>query len=137
MDTPCSTRTIRRHLNNEKTKHKKRIHHPRLTVKHKEKQLEYVHQYQTISAKDCRKVVFSDEKKFNLDVPNGFQKFWRAKNFLEENYSTRYSGGGSLMILWEASHLKGVCQTREPSPNFKLRLLLNPRGSSVLIPLDN
>ena len=29
----------------------------------------------------------------------------------------------------------GVCRTREPSLNFELRPLLNPRGSSVLIPL--
>ena len=29
----------------------------------------------------------------------------------------------------------GVCRTREPSRNFELRALLNPRGSSVLIPL--
>ena len=36
----CSTRTIGRHLNEEKIKHK-RIHRPRLTTKHKEKRLEY------------------------------------------------------------------------------------------------
>ena len=30
MDASCSTRTIRRHLNNEKIKHKKRIHRPKL-----------------------------------------------------------------------------------------------------------
>ena len=38
MDAPCCPRTIRNHLNNDKNKHKKRIHRPRLTVKHKEKQ---------------------------------------------------------------------------------------------------
>ena len=38
VDTPCSTRTIRRHLNNEKKiKHEKKIHCPRLIMKHKEK----------------------------------------------------------------------------------------------------
>ena len=37
VDVPCSTRTIRRHLNYEKIKHKKRIPRPRLTMKHKEK----------------------------------------------------------------------------------------------------
>ena len=29
-------------------------------------------QYQTMSTKEWRKVVFSDEKKFNLDSPYGF-----------------------------------------------------------------
>ena len=99
VDAPCSTRTIRRHLNIKKIKHKKRIHRPRLTMKHKEKRLKQVSQYQNMSAKEWRKVVFSDEKKLNLDGPDGFQKYWRAKFFPEENYSlTKHSGGGSFMI---------------------------------------
>ena len=52
VDAPCSTRTIRSHLNHEKIKHKKRIHCPWLTIKHKEKWLEYACQYQTMSAKE-------------------------------------------------------------------------------------
>ena len=98
VDAPCNTGTIWKHLNNEKIKHKKRIHHLRLTMTHKEKRLEYARQYQTMSAKEWRKVVFSDEKKFSLDGPEGFQNYKHAKSFPEENYSTRHSGGGSLMI---------------------------------------
>ena len=45
VDAPCNTRTMRRHLNNEKIKLKKRIHRPRLIMKHKEKRLEYTRQY--------------------------------------------------------------------------------------------
>ena len=79
MDSPYSTRAIRRNINNEKIKHKKKIHRPRLTMKHKEKRLEYARQNQTMSGKDWRKVVFSNEKKFNLDGSDGFQKYWDAK----------------------------------------------------------
>ena len=64
VDAPCSTRTIRRHLNNENIKHKKRIHHSRLTIGTK---------YHNFSA----------EKKFNSDGPEGFQKYWLAKYFPE------------------------------------------------------
>ena len=32
VDAPCRTRTIRKHLNNEKIKYKKIIHRPRLTM---------------------------------------------------------------------------------------------------------
>ena len=69
-----------------------------LTMKHKEKRLESACQFQTMNAKEWRKVIFSNEKKFNLDSPDGFQNYWHTKKFPEENYSTRHSGGGSLMI---------------------------------------
>ena len=48
--------------------------------------------------KNGKKFFFSDKKKFNLDDPDDFQKYWNAKNFPEENYSTKYRGGGSLII---------------------------------------
>ena len=98
MDALCSSWTVRRHLNNNKNIHKKRIHRPKLTMKNKEKRMEYARQYQTTSAKEWRKLIFSNEKKFNLDGQEGFQKYRHAKYFPEENYSTRHSGGGSLMI---------------------------------------
>ena len=72
VEAPCSTRTIRRHLNNEKIKHKKRIHRPKLNMKPKENRLQDARQYQTMSAKVWRKVIFSDEKEFNLDGSDGF-----------------------------------------------------------------
>ena len=96
MDTPHNTRTIR-HLNKEKNKHKKIIHRPRLTMKHKEKRLEYACQYQTMRAKEWHKVVFSDEKKFNLYGPEVFEKYWHAKKIPEENYTTK-QGGGQLIF---------------------------------------
>ena len=69
-----------------------------LTMKHKEKRLEYDRQYQTMSAKEWRKVVFSDEKKFNFDDPDGFQKYRHARNFPEElmEEDLLWSEGGGL-----------------------------------------
>ena len=100
VDAPCNTKTIKRHLGNEKIKHKKRIHCERLTMKHKEKRLVYACQYQTMSAKEWRKVTFSPEKNFSLDSPDSFQEYRHAKNFPEENYSTMHSGEESLMSCW-------------------------------------
>ena len=53
-----------------------------------------------MSAKEWQKIVFLDEKKFNLDGPDGFQKYEQAKIFPEEDYLTRHSRRGSLMICW-------------------------------------
>ena len=75
-------------------------------MKQKEKQLEYALQYQTMSAQEWRKVVFLDVKKFNLDDTDGFAKYWQAKEFPEENYLTRHSGGRSLMIGVGTSYLR-------------------------------
>ena len=80
-------------------------------MKQKEKRLEYAHQYQIMCAKKLRKFVFSDEKKFNFDGLDGFQKYWHTKKFPEENYSTRHSGGRSLMISG-CSHLQGKLKLR-------------------------
>lgn len=43
-------------------------------------------------------VIFSDEKKFNLDGPDGFNGYWRDLRKEEKFFSKRNFGGGSLMV---------------------------------------
>ena len=47
---------------------------------------------------EWRKVVWSDEKKFNLDGPDGFSYYWHDLRKEEEIFSSRAQGGGSIMI---------------------------------------
>ena len=96
VDAPCSTRTIRRHLNTEKIKHKKRIHCPRLTMKQKEKWMKYAHQYPIMSAKEWQKVDFPDKKNSIYAVQIAFRSTGTQRKLSEENYSTRHSGGDCL-----------------------------------------
>ncbi|GBM91559.1 Transposable element Tc3 transposase [Araneus ventricosus] len=43
-------------------------------------------------------IFFSDEKRFNLDGPDGFQYYWHCLKQKEQYYSTRQQGGGNLMV---------------------------------------
>ncbi len=46
----------------------------------------------------CR-AVFSNEKKFNLDGPDGYAYYWHDLRKEERIFSKRCFGGGSLMVL--------------------------------------
>ena len=78
-------------------KHKKMKHSPALTDDHKRLRLEWANEHMTWHT-EWQKVVWSDEKKFNLDGPDGFSYYWHDIRKEEEIYSTRTQGGGSLMI---------------------------------------
>ena len=50
---------------------------------------------------DWSKIVWSDEKKFNLDGPDGIKCYWHDLRTNQKSFSKRQFGGGSLMI-WGA-----------------------------------
>ena len=68
-------------------------------MKHEERRLEYANQYKT-KAKEWPKVFSSDEKKFNSDCPDGFQKYWHAKKKIIQKITTQQGIVGAM-----------VCQT--------------------------
>lgn len=81
----------------EHLKRKKLPKKPSLSAKHKLVRLQFAKDHVQWKKK-WRKVIFSDEKKFNLDGPGGFNYYFhdlRKDNFI---LSRRQAGGGSVMV---------------------------------------
>ncbi|KAH9132097.1 hypothetical protein LEN26_007520 [Aphanomyces euteiches] len=106
LDFVIKPSTIRKWLNSTKlTKYIKRKPCPALKPHHKKARAQFCAEWLSRS-NEWRSVVFSDEKKFNLNGPDGYQFYWHDLRKEQEVYSKRVSGGGSVMI-WAGMSFAG------------------------------
>ena len=70
---------------------------PRLTDSHKSARMEFAKNHMTWD-QEWISVIFSDEKKFNLDGPDGKKCYWHDLRKQKAIFSRRNFGGGSLMV---------------------------------------
>lgn len=77
-----------------------------LTVGHKSARLEFAKKYMSW-AEQWRQVVFSDEKKFNLDGPDGIRSYWHDLRSKNDVLMSRNFGGGSVMV-WGGFNFNGT-----------------------------
>lgn len=98
LDIDVSPRTVRRVL--QQTPHMgytKRNRTPMLKASHKLARRKWARSM--IKARtDWNRIIFSDEKKFNLDGPDGLQYYWHDLRCEKETYFSRQNGGGSVMV---------------------------------------
>lgn len=96
-----SKTTIWRTLNSSPShKYLKMKSGPLLTTVHKATRLDWAKEHQCWSH-EWNKIVFSDEKKFNLDGPDGYKYYWHDIRHEDKSFLSRNFGGGSCMV-WAA-----------------------------------
>jgi len=79
---------------------------PALKNVHKTSRFNFARRHQTWTS-EWKLILFSDEKKFNLDGPDGFQYYWTDKTVPPETFSRRQGGGGSVRV-WGTFGYKGT-----------------------------
>lgn len=108
-DLPCSLRTVNRLLAKvDYLTYEKMERTLALTPLHKAARAQWAKEHVAI-ASGWDRIVFSDEKKFNLDGPDGFKMYWRDLRRPPKTYVQRQAGGGSVMV-WGAFSALGKSQ---------------------------
>lgn len=106
LKLPVTARRVRQILSEDKNlKFKKRLSKPPLNNAHKKDRMTFAEEHMSWTS-EWNKVIFSDEKKFNLDGPDGFQYYWHDLRSEEQVRMSRNFGGGGVMI-WAAFCFKG------------------------------
>lgn len=104
MQLECSVRAVQRVIKNKKISAA-----PALTKRHMEMHVKRTEEMALLDDLEWCQVVFSDEKKRNLDGPDGMRYQWVDLRRPEEANVRRHSGGGSVMV-WA-----GLQEVRRPN----------------------
>lgn len=106
LNLNISTRRVQQILSSSKRfKWEKCAKKPALKNHHKKKRLEFAEKYIAFGDQ-WKNVIFSDEKKFNLDGPDGFKFYWHDLRKQKDVSMSRNFGGGTVMV-WAAFSFYG------------------------------
>ncbi|KAF0726182.1 hypothetical protein Ae201684P_020310 [Aphanomyces euteiches] len=104
--TPVCERRVQQILHEAPhPKYTKRVAAPKLTQVHKDARLKYAED-NTTDPPTWGEIIWSDEKKFNLDGPDGFKYYWHDLRKEPNSFFSRQNGGGSVMI-WACFSSRG------------------------------
>lgn len=104
--TSASIRTVQRVLKSSPGLQRRRLKKkPQLTQRHKEKRLEFARTHMTWK-NEWRDIIFSDEKRFTLDGPDGYAFYFHDLRKEEKFLVRRHSRAGGVMV-WGAISYNG------------------------------
>lgn len=90
---------------------------PILNQTHQDERLTFAQMYKPWSEEDWRKVIFHDERKFNLDGPDGFTSYFHDMRNYEGRMSKRPRGGS--VYIWFAVTFSGLVRFEVSTTKFK------------------
>jgi IS30 family transposase len=98
LSLDCSTRTVRRSISAvDWLVYSKMENTLQLSAAHKQTRLEWAKKM-VVRPGDWGQIIFSDEKKWNMDGPDGLQHYWRDLRQPPRQTNSRQMGGGSVMV---------------------------------------
>ncbi|KAE8903044.1 hypothetical protein PF003_g12711 [Phytophthora fragariae] len=98
LSLDCSTRMVRRSISAvDWLVYSKMENTLQLSAAHKTTGLEWA-KAMVVRPDDWAQIIFSDEKKWNLDGPDGLQHYWRDLRQPPRQTNRRQMGGGSVMV---------------------------------------
>ncbi|PIC17508.1 hypothetical protein B9Z55_023726 [Caenorhabditis nigoni] len=99
LNLSVSNETVRRVIQKSNfIKYRKMKKAPKLTSIHRQKRLEFARKN---ARTDWTQIIFSDEKKFNCDGPDGYNSYWHDLRKDRLRFSRRNFKGGGCMV-WAA-----------------------------------
>lgn len=132
VNAPVSVRTVQRTLQEHPDmKWKKMKHGTMMNAAHMKKRLAWTTEKAAWGIEEWSKVVFSDEKKWNLDGPDGMKSYWHNSKLPERVVVKRHSGGGSVMV-WGAFSSAGKTELKFVDGNQDSAHYVETLGSHLL-----
>jgi transposase len=95
LETNASLTTIRRAIKSLGCNHRKMVKQPRLTPRHCTSRLDFC---RVVMNMNWSTVLFSDEKKWNIDGPDGYNYYWHDLRKEKRIYSKNLSGRNGIMV---------------------------------------
>lgn len=106
LSLDITKRRVRQILSSDKNiRYEKMLSVPQLKPVHKRARLQFAERYR-FWTHEWEKIIFSDEKKFNLDGPDGKMMNWRDTRRERQTCYARNFGGGTVMV-WAAFGVRG------------------------------